>query len=154
MQDALYYRRYVTQALAKTTAELDEMVESAVTESAKDEVYRNQIRLRKYVYQIKKALYKVHYWLTPTEMKPISPTTRQRVLEPNRTTLYKPRRIPQHPFGLPPPQRYPHPPWKWGLRKPVDNESLHNGDFEYLRRCSRRRYNSLTFCPLVTSGHF
>jgi hypothetical protein len=21
-------------------------------------------------------------------------------------------------------------------------------------RCSRRRYNSLTFCPLVTSGHF
>ena len=22
------------------------------------------------------------------------------------------------------------------------------------RRCSRRRYNSLTFCPLVTSGHF
>ena len=56
MQAALYYRRYVTQALAKTTAELDEMVESAVTESAKDEVYRNQIRLRKYVYQIKKGM--------------------------------------------------------------------------------------------------
>jgi hypothetical protein len=45
MQAARYYRRYVTQ-----------MVESAVTESAKDEVYRNQIRLRKYLYQIKKGM--------------------------------------------------------------------------------------------------
>ena len=55
MQAALNYRRYVAHSLAKTTDELEAMAKAAAEEGANVEgVYRNQIRLRKYVYQIKK----------------------------------------------------------------------------------------------------
>jgi hypothetical protein len=51
MQAALHYRCYVSQSLASTTAELDELMKKAGGNA--DEIYRNQIRLRKYVYRVK-----------------------------------------------------------------------------------------------------